>query len=388
MNLPSLSTLSLSLDQGIAEIRLNRPDKSNAMNDAMWQEIRQAADWVDATPEVRVAILSGEGRNFCAGIDLAMLGGIQQRIAHPDGARSREMLRRLILDLQDCLSSIERCRKPVLAAIQGACVGGALDLVTCCDMRYAASDAVFSVKEIDLAMVADVGTLQRLPRLIGEGMVLHGNVDFNEGLRIDGAARQHHVEGAALADQTRQAHRAAVRHRPTISAAEHAEDRRFVSDAQVAPDGQCEARGDCVSRHAGDDRLLQHALGDALVVARPAEAERGTACQFLEVGAGAEIVALACENGHLGVVVCLEGHEGVVQRLHRRDRAGIACLRPVDDHRRHRAVAFDQNVIACHAATPFTCDQLTSSFSPSLSITPFHCAIWAVTNWANCSGVP
>ena len=103
MNLPTYSTLSLSLDQGIAEIRLNRPDKSNAMNDAMWQEIRQAADWVDATPEARVAILSGEGRNFCAGIDLAMLGGIQQRIAHPDGARSREALRRLILDLRASL---------------------------------------------------------------------------------------------------------------------------------------------------------------------------------------------------------------------------------------------------------------------------------------------
>ena len=170
MNPLSLTTLSLSLDQGIAEIRLNRPDKSNAMNDAMWQEIRQAADWIDATPEARVAILSGEGRNFCAGIDLAMLGSIQQRIAHPDAARSREMLRRLILDLQDCLSAIERCRKPVLAAIQGACVGGALDLVTCCDMRYAAPDAVFSVKEIDLAMVTDVGTLQRLPHLIGQGM--------------------------------------------------------------------------------------------------------------------------------------------------------------------------------------------------------------------------
>ena len=170
MTLPTFATLALSLDQGIAEVRLNRPDKSNAMNDTMWQEIRQAFEWVDATPEARVAILSGAGKNFCAGIDLAMLGSIQQRIASPDGARSREALRRLILDLQDCLTAIERCRKPVLAAIHGACVGGALDLVTCCDMRYATSDAIFSIKEIDLAMVADVGTLQRLPRLIGDGM--------------------------------------------------------------------------------------------------------------------------------------------------------------------------------------------------------------------------
>lgn len=189
MELPAFSSLSLTLDQGIAEVRLNRPDKSNAMNDAMWQEIRQAFEWVDATPEARVAILSGAGRNFCAGIDLAMLASIQLRIADPEAARSREKLRRLILDLQDCLSSIERCRKPVLAAIHGACVGGALDLVTCCDMRYAASDAVFSVKEIDLAMVADVGTLQRLPRLIGEGMARElaytgRNIDANEAQAI------------------------------------------------------------------------------------------------------------------------------------------------------------------------------------------------------------
>lgn len=187
--IPSFTTLSLNLADGIAEIRLNRPDKSNAMNDAMWQEIRQAFDWVDATPEARVAILSGEGKNFCAGIDLTMLGSIQQRIAHPDGARSRETLRRLILDLQDCLSSIERCRKPVIAAIQGACVGGGLDLVTCCDMRYASADAIFSIKEIDLAMVADVGTLQRLPRLIGQGrsreLAYTGrNVDAEEAEKI------------------------------------------------------------------------------------------------------------------------------------------------------------------------------------------------------------
>lgn len=170
MSLPTFTTLAVELADGIADIRLNRPDKSNAMNDAMWQEIRGAFEWADATPEVRVAILSGAGRNFCAGIDLALLAGIQQRIAHPDSARSREALRRLILDLQDCLSSLERCRKPVIAAIHGACVGGALDLVTCCDMRYASADAIFSIREIDVGMVADVGTLQRLPRLVGEGI--------------------------------------------------------------------------------------------------------------------------------------------------------------------------------------------------------------------------
>jgi enoyl-CoA hydratase len=189
MHHPTLTTLAISVADGIADIRLNRPDKSNAMNDAMWQEIRTAFEWADAAPEVRVAILAGEGRNFCAGIDLSLLAGIQQRIAHADGARSREALRRLILDLQDCLTSIERCRKPVIAAIHGACVGGALDLVTCCDMRYASADAVFSVREIDVGMVADVGTLQRLPRLVGEGIARElaytgRNVDAGEATAI------------------------------------------------------------------------------------------------------------------------------------------------------------------------------------------------------------
>jgi enoyl-CoA hydratase len=188
MPAPEFTTLAITLVDHVAEVRLNRPDKSNAMNAAMWQEIRQAFAWVDATPEARVAILSGAGANFCAGIDLAMLAGIQQQIAHADGARSREALRRVILDLQDCLTAIERCRKPVLAAIHGACIGGGLDLVCCCDMRYAAPDAVFSLKEIDLGMVADVGTLQRLPHLIGEGVVRElaytgRNVDADEAER-------------------------------------------------------------------------------------------------------------------------------------------------------------------------------------------------------------
>jgi enoyl-CoA hydratase len=165
-----LTTLAIGLDAGIAEVRLNRPEKSNAIDDTMWRELRTAMRWADNAPEVRVAILSGAGRQFCAGIDLAMLAGIAPRIARRDAARSREALRSIILDLQDCLASVERCRKPVLAAIHGACIGGAVDLVTCCDMRYASIDARFSVREIDIGMAADVGTLQRLPRLVPDGI--------------------------------------------------------------------------------------------------------------------------------------------------------------------------------------------------------------------------
>jgi len=168
--IPELTTMAIVLNEGLAEITLNRPERSNAINQAMWQELRMAFSWADEHDEVRVVMLSGAGRNFCAGIDLAMLAGVAERVAHRDPAREREALRRVILDLQDCLSTIERCRKPVLAAIHGACIGGAIDLVSCCDMRYAAADVHFAVREIDVGMTADVGTLQRLPRLVADGI--------------------------------------------------------------------------------------------------------------------------------------------------------------------------------------------------------------------------
>ena len=163
-------TLTVTLDQHIATVRLNRPEKLNAMNAAMWQDIRQAFRWVDETPEARVAVLQGEGRFFTAGIDLQMMLDAAPQGSNACQGRARETLRRSILDMQDTLTSLERCRKPVLAAIHGGCIGGGIDLVTCADMRYASSDAYFTIKEIDIGMTADVGTLQRLPKLVGEGI--------------------------------------------------------------------------------------------------------------------------------------------------------------------------------------------------------------------------
>ena len=163
-------TLTVTLADHIATVRLNRPDKANAMNLAMWNEIRQAFQWIDATPEARVAIIEGEGKHFTSGIDLTMMMGLQAQIKSDCAGRTGENLRRMILDLQDTLTSIERCRKPVLAAIHGACVGGGVDLITCADMRYCSLDAYFTIKEIDIGMTADVGTLQRLPKLISDGM--------------------------------------------------------------------------------------------------------------------------------------------------------------------------------------------------------------------------
>ena len=163
-------TLIVTLKDGIAQVQINRPDKANAMSLAVWHEIRTAFNWIDATPEARVAVISGSGAHFSSGIDLQMLINLGAEIQDDCDGRMREKLRRTILDLQDTLSSIERCRKPVLAAVHGACIGGGVDLICACDMRYCSADAYFLIKEIDIGMTADVGTLQRLPKLIGDGM--------------------------------------------------------------------------------------------------------------------------------------------------------------------------------------------------------------------------
>jgi enoyl-CoA hydratase len=180
----NFTTLDVTLDAGVATITLNRPDKANAMSEPMWFEIEQAMAWLDGTPEARVGIITGRGKAFTSGIDLSLLTGLGAMIEDDCAGRRGEKLRRVILKLQDTLSSIERCRKPVLAAVHGACIGGGVDLITACDMRYCSADAWFSVKEIDVGMTADVGSLQRLPRLIGEGMARE--LAYT-GRKVDGA---------------------------------------------------------------------------------------------------------------------------------------------------------------------------------------------------------
>jgi enoyl-CoA hydratase len=168
--LPKFETLALTLDGKVAHLALNRPDKANSMSATMWTELHAACRWLDETPAARVVVLSGNGKHFCAGIDLALLQSLQSEVASLPAGHRQERLRQRIIELQACISAFEHCRKPVIAAIHGACVGGGIDLITACDMRFATADARFSVKEIDLAIVADVGTLQRLPRIVGEGI--------------------------------------------------------------------------------------------------------------------------------------------------------------------------------------------------------------------------
>jgi enoyl-CoA hydratase/carnithine racemase len=185
--IPTFETLDITLQEKVATVSLNRPDKANSMNAAMWRELQECFEWLDEEPAVRVVILAGNGKHFCAGLDLGMFGDLVTGSDEP--GRRAEQLRRTILRLQDNLSAIEKCRVPVLAAIHNTCIGGGVDMTSCCDMRYASSDAFFSIREIDIGMTADVGTLQRLPKIVPEGIVRElaytgRNIDAQEAMQI------------------------------------------------------------------------------------------------------------------------------------------------------------------------------------------------------------
>ncbi len=164
------TSLAVTLQDGIAQVEFNRPERANAIDRTLWAELGTLMQTLDATPSVRVVVLSGRGRHFTAGIDLDFLLALRSDLAPLDAAQSAARCLETILWLQAQVTAIEMCRKPVIAAIHGACLGGGIDISSACDFRYATADARFAVKEIDLAIVADLGTLQRLPRIVGEGV--------------------------------------------------------------------------------------------------------------------------------------------------------------------------------------------------------------------------
>lgn len=149
----------------IAYLILNRPDKRNAMGYEFFELLPEIFDEFNLDTNVRVVVIKAEGKSFTAGIDLMQLGSLMG----DGGADSRESLRKTILKGQESMNSIERCTKPVIAAAHSHCIGGGVDLLAACDIRLASRDAVFSVRETKIGVIADVGTLQRLPFIIGHG---------------------------------------------------------------------------------------------------------------------------------------------------------------------------------------------------------------------------
>ncbi|HJM61085.1 MAG TPA: enoyl-CoA hydratase-related protein, partial [Alphaproteobacteria bacterium] len=152
-------TLTLTVEDHVAHIRLNRPEALNTMILPFWRDMVAVFDAVDSDATVRAVIISSTGRHFTAGLELSVMGSFADR--EGDAGRRGERLRRSVLDMQESFSVIDRCRVPVIAAVQGACIGGGVDLISACDIRLCSADAYFRIQEINIGMAADVGTLQR-----------------------------------------------------------------------------------------------------------------------------------------------------------------------------------------------------------------------------------
>lgn len=165
------SSIQLEFNNKIAHLIFNRPTALNSMNRAFWQELPAALREVDQAEDIRVLVISSTGKHFSAGMDLEVFSQPDSRMFGGEASRRAEFMRRLVLELQACFSALENLRMPVLAAIQGGCIGGALDLVCACDSRYCTTDAFFTIKETELGITADLGTLQRLPKWISPGLV-------------------------------------------------------------------------------------------------------------------------------------------------------------------------------------------------------------------------
>ncbi len=164
----------LEVTDRVAHLRMNRPDKANSMIPSFWRDLPAIVDELSASGTARAMVLSGEGRHFCSGMDLEVFttdDNVGPSASSGHRSRRNERFRSTALKLQDSFTALERARMPVLAAIQGACVGGGIDMVSACDMRYATADAFFSIAEVNIGMTADVGTLQRMPKLVPEGIV-------------------------------------------------------------------------------------------------------------------------------------------------------------------------------------------------------------------------
>jgi enoyl-CoA hydratase len=163
-------TLDVTINDHVAHVALNRPDSLNAMNSQFFKDIKDAFETLDRNTAVRAIILSGNGKHFTAGLDLKENDAVMGK-KEGDPAREREKLRRHILWLQECFNVIEKANAPVIAAIHGACIGGGIDLIAACDIRVATDDAWLCIQEINVAIVADLGTLQRMNGLIPQGIL-------------------------------------------------------------------------------------------------------------------------------------------------------------------------------------------------------------------------
>ena len=180
----SSEVFSVERDGHVATLWLDNPEKRNAMGIAFWRDLPLIVEELGDDDEVRAIVLAAKGKHFTAGLDLGEMGG---GVAGEGGGKSSQAKRSAaflkdVKRLQGAFTALEMCPKPVIAAVHGACIGGGIDMITACDIRLCSADARFSVRETKIAIVADVGTLQRLPRVISRG---HANELALTGKDID-----------------------------------------------------------------------------------------------------------------------------------------------------------------------------------------------------------
>ncbi len=165
-----LPTMRLDVVDGVGHLVLTRGAALNRMGADFWSDLVAMFAEVDRRADVRAVLLSSTGPHFSAGLDLEWAQTLLD-VTDTELARARDRLRRRIIALQQAITTIEECRVPVIAVVQGGCIGAAFDLVAACDLRIGVADCFFTIHEINLAIVADLGALQRLPRLIAPGIV-------------------------------------------------------------------------------------------------------------------------------------------------------------------------------------------------------------------------
>ena len=167
---------NVEIAENVAHLQLKRGDELNTMVPEFWRELPEIVKDIDANAKARVIVISSTGKHFSGGMDLSVFtsgnsAGTAAAASKEERGRTRANLRLSVLEIQETFNALERARMPVLIAIQGGCVGGAVDFASACDCRYATEDAFFVIQEINIGMTADVGTFPRLCHLMPEGMV-------------------------------------------------------------------------------------------------------------------------------------------------------------------------------------------------------------------------
>lgn len=202
---PTYVSLSLEVEGGVATVTLAGPGKGNRMGPDFWREMPLIFQRIDGDAAVRCVILRGKGEHFSVGLDLMGMGSeLAVLMADPSLAAERTALHEIIVRMQRAITCVADCKKPVIAAIGGWYIGGGVDLATACDVRLASADAKFSVREVKLAIVADVGSLQRLPHIVGQGvareLALTGDdISAERALRIGLVNEVHGTQGELFA---------------------------------------------------------------------------------------------------------------------------------------------------------------------------------------------